>query len=359
VSHQTERKEKNCLNCGATVIGRYCHVCGQENIVIKQSFWSLNKHFVYDIFHFDGKFFETLGHLIWRPGIISKEYVEGKRTKYLDPIRMYLFTSAFFFLVFFAIGGHINIGKEQEVFLTKPKRMEVAYEVSEQLKRKPDDSILKKQLNLLLDSTYRIELDSAEVKNEPVDSLLFLKGRAYRMRVTPFENTALVNVKSKNGWVSRKIENKVNDLHNKYGENLYEGIEKLIENGLHKLPYLLFVSLPFFAGILKLLYIRRKNFYYSDHAVFTLHHYILSFILMLLIFVFGALEDKTGWRGVWNTLTVIVFWLWPIYLFIEMKRFYGQGWIKTLGKFLLLNILGIITLFILALIFLLFSVFQI
>src|SRR5215203_1483352 len=93
VSHQPERKEKDCLNCGATVIGRYCHICGQENVVTKESFWSLTKHFVYDILHFDSKFFDTLKYIFTKPGLVQKEYIKGRRASFLHPIRMYLFTS--------------------------------------------------------------------------------------------------------------------------------------------------------------------------------------------------------------------------------------------------------------------------
>ena len=96
MSHQPERIEKDCRNCGTIVEGRYCHICGQENIVTKQNAFAMVKHFVYDIFHFDGKFFDTLRLLLFKPGRVPADYVTGKRLKYLDPIRIYLFTSAGF-----------------------------------------------------------------------------------------------------------------------------------------------------------------------------------------------------------------------------------------------------------------------
>ena len=102
MSHIPERKEKDCLNCGTIVQGKYCHVCGQENVVPMETFWAMLTHFVYDITHFDGKFFSTLGILLRKPCFLSKEYMKGKRASYLNPVRMYIFTSAFFFLVFFA-----------------------------------------------------------------------------------------------------------------------------------------------------------------------------------------------------------------------------------------------------------------
>ena len=102
MSHNKEREEKICLNCKAAIYGRYCHVCGQENIEPKENFWHLVNHFVEDLTHFDGKFFITLKDLLFKPGFLSVEYLKGKRASYLHPIRMYVFTSAIFFLIFFS-----------------------------------------------------------------------------------------------------------------------------------------------------------------------------------------------------------------------------------------------------------------
>src|SRR4029079_8070293 len=82
--------------------GRYCHVCGQQNLEPKESVWHLVSHFFNDITHFDGKFFTTLKYLLLKPGFLSREYIKGRRSSYLDPVRMYVFTSAIFFLLFFA-----------------------------------------------------------------------------------------------------------------------------------------------------------------------------------------------------------------------------------------------------------------
>src|SRR6187551_1937271 len=60
-------------------------------------------HFFYDITHFDGSFFVTLKDLLFKPGFLSREYMLGRRKKYLHPVRMYVFTSAVFFLVFFSM----------------------------------------------------------------------------------------------------------------------------------------------------------------------------------------------------------------------------------------------------------------
>src|SRR4030095_15016219 len=105
MSHRKERKEKDCLNCGTIVYGKYCHVCGQENVEPKETFFGMVTHFFFDITHFDGQFFTTLKDLLFYPGFLSAEYMKGKRMSYLNPIRMYVFTSAVFFLIFFGFGG--------------------------------------------------------------------------------------------------------------------------------------------------------------------------------------------------------------------------------------------------------------
>ncbi|MBL0146204.1 MAG: DUF3667 domain-containing protein [Chitinophagaceae bacterium] len=86
MSHSKKRAEKNCLNCNAIVADRFCGICGQENIEIKESFWGIVSHFFQDITHYDGKFLSTLKLLLTKPGFLSFEYLRGRRASYLHPI---------------------------------------------------------------------------------------------------------------------------------------------------------------------------------------------------------------------------------------------------------------------------------
>ena len=65
MSHLKERIEKDCLNCGTLVQGRFCQLCGQENVEVKESFFQLIKHFLADLTHFDGKLWKTLQLLLF------------------------------------------------------------------------------------------------------------------------------------------------------------------------------------------------------------------------------------------------------------------------------------------------------
>ena len=125
---------------------------------------------------------------------------------------------------------------------------------------------------------------------------------------------------------------------------------------MHRLPYLLFLSLPLFALSLKLLYLRNKKVLYAGHAIYSIHHYIFSFIILLLLMVFDTLE-KTTWKG-FGVITALLIVLWPVHLLLSMKKFYGQGWWKTIGKMILLNLMGLVTILVLFALFVLFSIFQ-
>jgi hypothetical protein len=352
VSHQPERLERNCLNCGTTVAGRYCQHCGQENIVTKESFWSLCKHFVYDIFHFDGKFYHTIKYIFTRPGFVAREYVEGKRASYLNPIRMYLFTSAVFFLVFFTMGE-----TDTSAFLrplTSEERKEFLADFEKKLERSPGDTSLLRQMALLKEESRRLyfsDLDSVE------SQVLIANSIGYHS-IAEYDSAQNARPKSqRDNWLMKKLTRKSLELNSRMGDRPNQGISMIANAFMHRLPYLLFVSLPFFALILKLLYARRKNFFYSDHAIFTLFHYILSFILLLLIFAFDALKDVYELK-IFTWIILMLFLGWQVYLYLEMKNFYRQGGLKTLIKWIGLNLLGMLLLLVLFGIFFIISILQ-
>jgi len=358
MSHRQERTEKDCLNCGTTVYGKYCHVCGQENAEPKETFFGMVAHFFYDITHFDGKFFTTLKDLLFYPGFLSAEYMKGRRMSYLNPIKMYVFTSAVFFLIFFSISGSksgfkITQGNEP---LSRPARDSVIRQIKESLGERPGNINLTKQLALLEDTSTQVSyLDLLPFEDDFIS--VGTIGGKYKSRQEYDSVQKALPTERRDSWLKRLWNKKAVDLNEKFKNDRDLSAEKLFDLALHKLPYLLFVSLPFFALILKLLYIRRKEFYYTDHGIFSVHHYILSFILLLFIIIWSKLDDITGWT-IWNILIFITIVAWPVYLYLAMRRFYKQGRFKTFVKFLLLNISGFIILVVLLVFFSLFSIFQ-
>lgn len=354
MSHQPQRKDKDCLNCGAIVQGRYCHVCGQENIVTHQNFAGLTKHFIYDIFHFDGKFFDTLKFLLIKPGVVAKEYVIGKRAKYLDPFRMYLFTSAVFFVFFFSLAQPDLKMDDADSYLTITQRQEMVRELQKRYNINNKDTSIIKKIELLLDTLRPVKRTDIDSSRRPVINFFGAQYNSLR-EYDSLQN--LLSSNEKDSWLKQKIIKKGISVDSKYSGNVEELLGDFFENFLHRMPYLLFLSLPFFALILKGLYFRRKTFFYSDHAVFTLYHYIFSFFILLAIFGFISLKDWLHWEP-FDWIIFALFVLWFFYLYKSLRNFYGQRRAKTVGKFLLLNLLGFVTILLLFVIFLFFSIFQ-
>jgi hypothetical protein len=94
------RANKECLNCGYTVDRAYCSNCGQKNTETRQPFLHLFAHFIEDLTHYDGAFWKTIKHLLFRPARLTKEYLQGKRQTYVPPVKLYIFIS---FVTFFTI----------------------------------------------------------------------------------------------------------------------------------------------------------------------------------------------------------------------------------------------------------------
>ncbi len=315
MSHLPERKEKNCLNCGTTVVGKYCHNCGQENIEPKESVWHLISHFFNDVTHFDGKFFTSLKDLLLRPGFLSKEYMLGRRMSFLNPIRMYLFTSFVFFLIFFS--------------LYKVDENTVVVGINKNNIDKIDSTDLKELSNLnngkpLTKESLGRQFDSSSVTLTPTK---------YKSK-KEYDSLLKAGVK-KDNWFVRMLVYKSIEINEKYRYNKRLAMVKIVDKIQHSIPQMLFVLLPLFALLLKLLYIRRKTFYYTDHAIFTIHFYIFVFIAMLLIFGISKIISLTGvsWLQYINVALVLIIFY---YLYKAMRNFYGQNRIKTFFKYSLL-----------------------
>ncbi|MDX1954002.1 MAG: DUF3667 domain-containing protein [Chitinophagaceae bacterium] len=358
MSHAPERTEKNCLNCGTTVQGRYCHICGQENTVPKESFWSLVIHFFYDITHFDSKFFDTLRYLLFKPGYLSSRFMMGKRASFLNPVRMYVFTSAFFFIVFFTFFKSDSAIKwDDTVVLTQDDRDSILKTVEEKLSKTPNDEFLLKQANLLKDTSKPVRsMDFLELSED--FRALSVTGNNYKSLEEYDSAQKKLPPGERDGWFSQQIQKKEIEINSRYRYRPKQALKDVADAVLHKLPYLLFVSLPLFAFVLKLLYFRHKEYYYADHAIFSVHHYIFSFINLLFIMGFSKLEDITGW-GIFSIGAILLVLLWFFYLYKGMRNFYHQRRGKTILKYLLLNLSALVINIILMALFFFLSIFTI
>ena len=409
LSHSKERKEKVCLNCSATLHGRFCHICGQENLEPKESVLDLFMHFFNDITHFDGKFFSTVKYLISRPGFLSKEYMIGKRASYLNPIRMYVFTSAFFFLVFFSLKSGDQILNENVAFNDQgqetikdwsraktrldslilketdaddrkdleEERKDLSLELAMARKIYGDTTTRrfgKEQKALLLAQAIRDSLskaglihdgvgddkEGAEKQNySSVDSeVIPVLARGYRSLGAYDSAQKAMPEAKKDGWFKKLFRKKIIQVNEQYRGNRKAYGEHFKENFIHSFPKIMFFSLPFFALILKLVYVRRREYYYVNHGIFSIHLFCATFMFFFLLLLSNVLSNSVSYSWVHNLLIVfdILVWLFTIcYPYFAMRTFYKQGRGKTFLKYVIVGMLAFIVNLVIMILFLLIS----
>lgn len=348
VSHLKERVEKICLNCKAELSGRFCHNCGQENIEPKESAWHLVTHFFNDITHFDGKFFSSTGLLIRKPGFLPRQYMLGRRASYLNPIRMYIFSSAVFFLFFFTVFHLAEKGIDRSTTIEGKSIEEIR-------------SLLPDSLKAF---TTRINQGKPVAKDalEPfLDSLKNVGGFHFTSRKYGSKreyDSLLANGVKKHNWLERKLIYKELEINEKYHNRGGDALKSLSSIFLHSLPQMLFISLPFFALMLKLLYRRQKEYYYVSHGIFSIHFYIFIFIVFLSILTVGKIREMTHWEWIRYLEWLLRFSIF-FYLYKAMRNFYLQSRAKTIIKFMLLTFSSVLLLFVLFAVFIIFSLMKI
>ena len=95
---------KACLNCKTELVGDYCHHCGQQGHV-HRTIGAFSHDLLHSVLHFEGKMWRTLPMLAWRPGELTRRYVEGERARFVSPMALFLFSVFLMFAVTSAIGG--------------------------------------------------------------------------------------------------------------------------------------------------------------------------------------------------------------------------------------------------------------
>lgn len=398
MSHLKERVQKSCLNCNATVQGRFCHICGQENIEPRESVWHLISHFFQDITHFDGKFFSTLKYLLFKPGHLSREYMMGRRSSYLNPIRMYVFTSAFFFLFFFSTIGKVNVNngnglESKQRLQEKAKAMQA--NLKDNLANFQNDSVRYKATKTVADrlavqmALRELEIDSLKqvdsikkarlaAKQDSMLSQLNKMGIRPKKKVgnigtipitvdalTGFSTVAAYDSvqaqlpdSAKDGWWQRLRVRKGIDINEKASDKTGNFGKELLNKFVHSLPQMFFLSLPLYAFFLFVLYHRQKKYYYVNHAIFGIHVYCATFIMAFVTIVLAKyLTFNIGWLKsiVSWTLTILAL----IYQYKALRNFYQQRRGKTIAKFIILGVLSSLAVMLLVVIFFTISLWNV
>ncbi len=301
-----------CLNCKQELgRGRFCAQCGQKNIDRDVSIRTLFQDFIGDYFSFDSKLFRTLIPLTLKPGQVPLEFIEGKRVRHIPPMRSLVFISFIFFLVLGSLSD--SISGSQNPMSSFSKELEDGLNSSEQR-----DVTLSNDI---------ISLDFSDVDSSAQNGLIG-QINAVNMAV---ENG--VSPQAAVDSIAPTAEGGRQRLLLQWGKIRTAESSVFSKFALSNISILLLILQPFFALILYLLHFRkRKQLRFIRHLVFSL--YFHAWVLLIGIVLMSMAEVVP----VFSPFPIGVI-LSLVYLAMAMKRFYAQGWGKTLLKEMLIFLL--------------------
>jgi len=279
----TEARASACLNCGAPLAGAFCADCGQRDIPPYPSVRELAVDAAAEFSGWDGRLATSLRDLILKPGMLTREFLEGRRVRYISPLRLYLMASLVYFLL--AAGApDIKLGSgDKALFLglhagsttTEDNRPASG---PERVANTARESIEKQKV-----------LDPAE------------------------KAAALAEIARAPALLQPLLRRSIEDPG---------GLKRRL---VETMPRMLFILLPIFAGILALFY-RGRN--YPEHLYFAIHLHAFIFLALLV-----AQLTKYTRLPILAACASLVALVWiPIYATMAFRRVYGGSLSRTLAK---------------------------
>jgi len=288
------RKSQFCSNCDRTLSDdNYCPECGQQNTTNNVDMGMLVKDFIDDFFTLDSRLFKTILPLLFKPGFLTVQYNQGRRVKYLPPLRMYLVLSVLVFLIpsdnDLSQGDfEINLGDDIELSNSEDQKLQVAgsdFEVD--------------FLQFKTNAAYKDSVIHAMWNGSQDHWLFSFMGERNSKNLLGNSMNLLVHADARNAFASSYIS---------------------------KIPNMMFVLLPFFALLISLFF-RRKEMLYVQSLVFSLHlHSFFFFVIcckILLALAFNIPE----------MIVVIMTVLLPfLYFVLSLRKVYQQSWAGAVMK---------------------------
>ena len=88
----------HCLNCGSELQGPFCSRCGQRAIAAYPTIQEMFGDAWHELSGYDGRFVRTFRRLLGQPGALTLDVLEGRRARYISPVRLYLMASVIYFI---------------------------------------------------------------------------------------------------------------------------------------------------------------------------------------------------------------------------------------------------------------------
>lgn len=257
--------EKTCLNCGSALTGKFCATCGQRDVPAYPTVREMTADAWHDFSGWDGRLATTLTLLLTGPGLLTLASLQGQRNRYIKPLRLYLAASVLYFFVRAIV---------------------------------PDAAFFQRETTIPGERDVKIDLSRPGAVGD-----LSAEDRAELAK----------NLADAPWWAKPFIEETLRD------PAAFQ--QRIVEN----MPRAFFILVPGFAGILALLFRRRR---YMQHLFYALHLFTVAFLALAV----GELAKYTGCLGVTAGVQTLAWIAIIVYTLKSLRRVYAEGWPKTLVK---------------------------
>jgi hypothetical protein len=280
-----------CPNCGAEVTAHFCGTCGQSRHDHSRTTLELIHELIAHHLFLDGKMTMTLVALLFRPGVLTRAFIEGRRVRYVSPIRLYLFASFAFFLALWMSGFAL-------IQFHIPSQIVAAIAGQSNSDPAPVPSAEVPMLQVLRPA------HDGEALPEAVRSRLSVKGALTEDgKTTPDGEKAIAFAQRMTDGFSIMLAHP-------------RALNPVLDEWL---PRLLIVTLPFTALLLAL-FGRKRGLYFVDHVSFALHLQAFFFVAGLVIIAVRLL-----WPALplgWPLITIF-----SVYSYLAYLRTYPGNWL--------------------------------
>ncbi|MDO5971167.1 DUF3667 domain-containing protein [Flavivirga aquimarina] len=294
---------KNCENLFEETF-RFCPHCGQQakdDLTVGVLFYNTISNY----FSFDARFFKSFFPLLFKPGYLARKFVEGKRLMYLHPAQLYLFVSVvFFFLLSTTIVRNQVQSLDTELKKTIKKPL-----ISDSIQLRNQKIIDSIKLDSLLSPISEkgipgIKAEEMKILDSVIKSSTSKKSE-FSFGINEKQIDSLVAIGVPNnviykamgmsddaGYITKKFYTQTLKFYKqRNGGQILQAIYDTI-------PISLFILLPIFALILKLLFYRRGS--YAYHLVFSFYYFSFLFTVFSLILIANNFFEVPDWIiGYW------------------------------------------------------------
>jgi hypothetical protein len=292
----------HCLNCGTPLAGRFCHACGQK-AHLHRSVGHILEELVHGVLHWDSKLWRTLPLLVVNPGRLTRDYVRGRRARYIAPLSLFLGLFLVMFLGFSVLGPSLE---------APPVRVEMASKAVEDISA----DLARARAN---PATSRAEILALEAA---LASAQAARDRAERGEAPPPGSHPIMDS------LRAASQHAVVEVGGRRNEALTRKVKTALANPeftfyriKQKAYKLAFLLVPLSVPVLWLLFARRRGVYLYDHTVFVL--YSLSFMSLLAIAL--LLASQLG-EAASDVVTPLALLAPGVHMFAQLKGAYQLGW---------------------------------